>query len=54
MSIELKLAKYLVESSGARAKMQAKLFSIFTETTGYRPQNEARMGKELGHETIVD
>lgn len=33
------IQKYLTESAQTRAKMQAKLFSIFTETTGHRPED---------------
>lgn len=33
------LSKYLIESGSTRAKMQSKLFYIFTETTGHRPED---------------
>ena len=33
------ITKYVCESTQTRAKMQSKLFSIFTETTGHRPED---------------
>ncbi len=33
------IEKYINEGLQTKMKMQAKLFSIFTETTGYRPED---------------
>lgn len=33
------VGRYINESFQLRARMQAKLFSIFTETTGHRPED---------------
>lgn len=37
--IEDLISKYVNESQRARMKMQSKLFTIFTETTGWRPED---------------
>lgn len=37
--IDKLITDYVRESSQIRMKMQSKLFSLFTETTGYRPED---------------
>lgn len=39
MSVEDLIQNYLAKSAKGRAKMQSRLFTIFTETTGYRPED---------------
>lgn len=39
MNVDKLIERYVSESGQARAKMQARLFSIFTETTGHRPED---------------
>jgi hypothetical protein len=54
--IEDLITKYVTESGQTRAKMQAKLFSIFTETTGHRPEDlclvEQQIVKGTEYQTI--
>lgn len=50
--IEDLISRYVNESFQTRAKMQAKLFTIFTETTGHRPEDlclvEQQVEKDFG------
>ncbi len=47
------ITNYINESFQARVRMQAKLFSIFTETTGHRPDDlclvEQQIEKDFGN-----
>lgn len=47
------LHKYLVDSGTARMKMQSRLFSIFTETTGYRPEDICLVEKRVSEGTEI-
>ncbi len=46
------ISKYINEGLQTRARMQAKLFAIFTETTGHRPEDlclvEQQIVKDCG------
>lgn len=50
--IDKLISDYVNETAQARMKMQAKLFAIFTETTGYRPEDlclvEQQIEKDFG------
>ena len=46
------LANYTNETMKAKAKMCSKLFSIFTECTGYRPEDLCLVEQRLSTETI--
>jgi len=37
--IDKLISDYVAESAKNRVRMQSKLFSIFTETTGHRPED---------------
>lgn len=54
--IEKLIEQYISESLQTRTKMQSKLFSIFTETTGHRPEDlclvEQQIVKGTEYKTI--
>ena len=54
--IEDLIARYVKEGTQTRASMQAKLFSIFAETTGHRPEDlclvEQQVVKGTEYKTI--
>ena len=54
--IEDLIQKYVAEGSKTRARMQSKLFEIFTETTGHRPEDlclvEQQIAKGTEYKTV--
>ena len=54
--IDTQIANYIKETARLRASFQSKLFSIFTETTGYRPDDicivERKTHHDLGEATV--
>ena len=54
--IEDLISRYINESQATKVKMQAKLFDIFTQTTGYIPQDlclvEQKILKGTEYKTI--
>lgn len=52
------ITRYINESLQTRARLQAKLFELFTETTGYRPEDICLVERQIkkdtgdGYETI--